>query len=106
MALQWVDSVGEFESSTYNGSTYTTVAVPGFIETGAHGIDKNGDIAFSVIDLDGNAHGGVLKAGSFYFFDDPTGTQTRADGINDGGVVVGRFLQGNGTDFDGFDATF
>ena len=53
----------------------------------------------------GNEHGAVLNAGSYYVFDVPAslGASTRADGINDMGTIVGRYIPtGGGSNFSGF----
>jgi hypothetical protein len=77
--------------------------VPGALNSNAHSINTSGNVVFSWQDYYGNMHGAVLIAGKFYIFDDPNGTSTRADGINDTNTVVGRFLQsGSSTNFDGF----
>src|SRR5579871_1446497 len=41
-----------------------------------------------------------------YLFGNPTGSNTRGDGINDSNLVVGRYLQaGSTTLYDGYKAT-
>jgi hypothetical protein len=71
--------------------------------TDAHSINKSGNIVFSWFDYYGNDHAATLNGGSYYIFDDSSGTSARADGINDSNLMVGRFLQpGSTTNFDGF----
>ena len=103
VSLSWVNSFGNTEGALYKGGTFTTLNVPGALDTFPHAINKAGAIVFSWSDYYGNYHGALLNAGSYYIFDDPNGTGTRADGINDGNLMVGRFLQaGSTTLYDGF----
>jgi hypothetical protein len=43
--------------------------------------------------FNGNNHGAILNAGSYYVYDVPPslGANTSADGINDTGEIVGHF---------------
>lgn len=90
------------EAVLYNGSTYTPMNLPGVASLNVHGINKNGDIVYSWYDGNGNVHGGLFSSGSFYLLDEPAGSSTRADGINDSGLIVGRYLPAGSTQFKGF----
>jgi probable HAF family extracellular repeat protein len=106
LTLDWVDSNGYWESSEYNGTTFTTVNVPGATQSLIHSINKSGNVVYTWYDFYGVDHGALLVSGSYYIFDDASGTSTRADGINDSNLIVGRFLQtGSTTLYDGYKAT-
>ena len=91
-------------SSTYlsfttpdKGKTWTPFHAPGEGSTGTaiHGINNNGDIIATVFDSSGNRHGVLYTGGNYYTFDDPNGVgSTRADGLNDMDVIVGRYGSG------------
>ena len=79
-----------------------------FQDTAAFGINNNGEIVGVISDLTGYSHGfigfaspGFNNQGSFQgsTFDVPFvgATDTRAYGINDGGLVVGQYLDGTGS---------
>ena len=94
--VDYLGASGFWQSATYNGSKFTGLAVPGALDTYAHAINKSGNVAFSWQDFYGNYHAAVLNGGSYYIFDDANGTSSRADGINDGNVMAGRYLLSNG----------
>jgi hypothetical protein len=104
-----VSSSGTYLSFTTadKGMTYTPFHAPGEGSTGTaiHGINNNGDIIATVFDTSGNRHGVLYKGGNFYTFDDPNGVgSTRADGLNDMDVMVGRYGSGvyGGIGFEAF----
>ena len=81
------------DSYLYNSTTkkYTKIDVPGAASTTVHAINSKGDIDYTIFDSANNRHGVLFHAGVFYTFDDPQGTNaTRADGLNDSLVLVGR----------------
>jgi hypothetical protein len=89
------------------GQTYTPFHAPGEGSTGTaiHEINNNGDIVATVFDSSGNRHGVLYHQGQYYTYDDPNGVgSTRADGINDMLVMVGRYGSGafGGTGFAAF----
>jgi len=105
---------GSNSSGTYlsfttadNGKTYTPFHAPGEGSTGTaiHQINNNGDLIATYFDSSGNRHGVLYHASTFYSFDDPSGVgSTRADGLNDNLVIVGRYGSGvyGGVGFQAF----
>jgi hypothetical protein len=86
--------------TTTNGKKFTNVDPPGFVNNAIHGINNNGDLDYTVFDASQNRHGMLYQAatGAFTQFDDPKGANaTRADGINDTDVMVGRYTPASGT---------
>jgi len=104
IALGWTDSVGFSEAVLYNGSTYTAINLPGVtFNMAVHSINNVGDVVYSWQDGNGNEHGGLLSGGFYYLLDVPGGSNTRADGINDSGLITGRYNPaGSTTNYDGF----
>jgi probable HAF family extracellular repeat protein len=103
------DSNGTYLSFTTadKGQTYTPFHAPGEGSTGTaiHQINNNGDIVATVFDSSGNRHGVLFHGGQYYTYDDPNGVgSTRADGLNDMLVMVGRYGSGvyGGTGFEAF----
>jgi len=89
------------------GTTYTAFRAPGegSLGTAIHEINNNGDIVGTYYDSSSNRHGWLYHAGNYYSFDDPNGVgSTRADGLNDMLVIVGRYGSGvyGGTGFEAF----
>jgi len=89
------------------GTTYTAFHAPGegSLGTAIHEINNNGDIVGTYYDSSSNRHGWLYHAGNYYSFDDPNGVgSTRADGLNDMLVIVGRYGSGvyGGTGFEAF----
>jgi hypothetical protein len=94
-----VNSSGTYLSFTTpdNGHTWTPVHAPGEGSTGTaiHEINNHGDIVATYFDSSGNRHGVLYHGGQYYSFDDPSGVgSTRADGLNDNLVIVGRYGSG------------
>jgi probable HAF family extracellular repeat protein len=68
---------------------FTTIDVPGAIETGVVGLNTAG-VMTGFYSTDGEAiHSFLLVSGNFSFFDYPGAYSTQATGINDAGLVVG-----------------
>jgi hypothetical protein len=65
-------------------------------------LNNNGDAVYSWLDTSLNYHGGLYQGGKYYVFDDPAGTNLRADGINDSGAIAGRFFPAGSTSYAGF----
>ncbi len=89
------------------GVTWTPFHAPGEGSTGTaiHEINNNGDIIATYFDSSSNRHGVLFHSGNYYSFDDPNGVgSTRADGLNDMLVIVGRYGAGTygGTGFQAF----
>jgi probable HAF family extracellular repeat protein len=77
---------------TYNGKAFTKVNVPGATSTIIHGVNNKGDRNYTIFDSAGNRHGVLFHAGKYTQFDDPKGVNsTRADGLNDTLLMVGRY---------------
>jgi len=81
------------DSYLYNSTTkkFTKINVPGAASTTVHAINSKGDICYTIFDSAANRHGVLFHSNVFYTFDDPLGKNaTRADGLNDTLVLVGR----------------
>ena len=79
------------------GQTWTPLHAPGegSIGTAMHEINNNGDVVGTYFDSSGNRHGVLYHGGTYYSFDDPNGVgSTRANGLNDMLVMVGRYGSG------------
>jgi len=79
------------------GTTYTPFHAPGegSLGTAIHEINNNGDVVGTYYDSSSNRHGWLYHAGNYYSFDDPNGVgSTRADGLNDNLIIVGRYGSG------------
>jgi len=79
------------------GQTWTPLHAPGegSIGTAMHEINNNGDVVGTYFDSSSNRHGVLYHGGMYYSFDDPNGVgSTRANGLNDMLVMVGRYGSG------------
>lgn len=79
------------------GQTWTPLHAPGegSVGTAMHQINNNGDVVGTYFDSSGNRHGVLYHGGMYYSFDDPNGVgSTRANGLNDMLVMVGRYGSG------------
>lgn len=102
-----VNSTGKYLSFTTadKGKTYKPFHAPkeGPVGTAIHQINNLGDIIATYFDASGNRHGVLFHTGKYYSFDDPKGVgSTRADGLNDKLLIVGRY---GSTTSVGFEAT-
>ncbi|QWF72167.1 hypothetical protein KEF85_06875 [Methylomonas paludis] len=88
----------------YNGSTYTSLNVPGATAgtTDAYSINDSGQVAGIYKDANGT-HGFVYNGGSYTTINDPNATNgTYLLGIGNNGEVVGYYRDGIGYGYHGF----
>ena len=90
--LLWVPFISG-QSSAQNVKTitptFTTIDVPGAIETGVVGLNATGVMAGFYSNDGEEIHSFLLVGGNFSFFDYPGAYSTQATGINDAGLIVG-----------------
>jgi hypothetical protein len=105
--LWWTDASGNTESSTYNVNTgaYTTINVPGAVNSEVLGIDDAGDMTYYWSDSAGAAHAAVFSGGKYYNFEYPGSVYTAPAGINDEGMLVGWYETVVDGPVSGFEAT-
>jgi hypothetical protein len=112
ITVQWGDKAGNVESSVYDPQTKKyigTINVPGAVNTWAHAIDSAGDVVFTWQGSPTGPYQGALctqctsTSRKYYKFDDPKGTSTFGNGINDHKLVVGNY---NAAESEGFKATY
>jgi len=87
---------------TYNGTTWTKFDPPNAADgTAIHGINNNGDLDFTIFDSAENRHGVLYQAKTQTYtqFDATKNgvNSTRADGLNDKDVMVGRYSPASGS---------
>jgi probable HAF family extracellular repeat protein len=97
-----------FAAYILKGTKFTKVADPkaGSDGTVIHTINNVGDVDGTYYDSAANTHGFLLHGGKYYDVEDPNSPNlSRADGLNDKAVIVGRYGSGSfgGT---GFKATY
>lgn len=82
-----------FDGADFDGTTFTTIDVPGGRLIQASGINDGGQIVGRYDDPIGSntGHGFLDSDGSFTPIDVPGARSTYATGINDGGQIVGRY---------------
>jgi len=97
IGLYAINSAGGYDAFVLTGKKFTQYKDPNQGSTGivTHKIDNKGDIDGTYYDSSGVTHGWVYTGGKYYTLDDPEGSDTRADGLTDTLVVVGRW--GSGT---------
>lgn len=85
--------VQPLEDRTVPAYTFTTIDVPGAIETNALANNDNGDIVGAYRAPDNQFHGFILSGGTFTTIDDPPGNTagTGAVGINNAGQITGSY---------------
>jgi hypothetical protein len=102
------NSAGAFDSFLVTGKTFKNINNPkakGGLGTIVHTPNNKGDIDGTYYDSAGNERGWLLHAGKYYDVSDPSGPNiTRADGLNDTLVIVGRYSPSSGGSV-GFKAT-
>jgi probable HAF family extracellular repeat protein len=99
ITLDCVNSSGTYDSYLTKdlGKTYTKIDVPGATDSYAHGVFFNNNvygIVYTILDSSGVEDGVLYYGGKYYSFDDSKGTNTRADGVNDKLLIVGRYGAG------------
>jgi hypothetical protein len=96
-----------YMADLYNSKTgkFTPINVPDASQTFVHGINNKNQIVYAWTDTMGNYHAAVLADRKFYTFDDPNGSQSRADGITDNDIIVGTFLPTGDTQRQSFVAS-
>jgi probable HAF family extracellular repeat protein len=97
-----------FAAYILKGTKFTKVADPkaGSDGTVIHTLNNLGDVDGTYYDSAANTHGFLLHGGKYYDVEDPNSPNlSRADGLNDKSVIVGRYGSGSfgGT---GFKATY
>jgi len=106
IGLYAINSAGGYDAFVLTGKKFTQYKDPNQGSTGlvTHKINNKGAVDGTYYDSAGATHGWVYTGGKYYSLDDPEGTDTRADGLTDTLVVVGRWGSGTygGT---GFEAT-
>ena len=76
------------------GKKFTKIDVPGETYSVSHGINAADNICYTAVNSGGTEDGALYYGGKYYTFDDPSGTNTRADGLNSKLVMVGRYGSG------------
>src|SRR5262245_16496142 len=76
---------------------FTSIDVPGAVETRARGLNDKGDVVGNYTDADGVLHGFLLHDGQFTRIDVPEALDTSALGISDSHQIVGDFDDSAGT---------
>jgi len=102
-----VNSAGGFDGFLLTGKTIQKVNDPnaGSGGTVVHTVNNNGDIDGTYFDSNGFAVGFLLHKGTYFDVKDPNANNsTRADGLNDSLVMVGRYTPSSGGNI-GFQAT-
>jgi len=85
-------SIDSFEDRTLPSYSFTTIDVPGSIETNALGNNDAGDIVGAYRTADNKVHGFLLSGGTYTTIDPPGGTAgTSAVGINNAGQITGTY---------------
>jgi probable HAF family extracellular repeat protein len=91
------------------GKKFTSIADPneGTDGTVVHALDNTGDVDGTYYDSSGDVHGFLYTGGKYYTLNDPTGCKcdTRADGMNDKLLIVGRYSTTLGGASIGYEAT-
>lgn len=81
-----------------DGETFTTIDVPGAVNTGAYGINDAGVVTGSYTYADTDVpHGFALIGGEFIKIDFPNASKTFVGGLNNLGAVVGWATHAGGT---------
>src|SRR5262245_7285421 len=83
--------------------TFTTIDVPGAVNTNILGINTAGDMVGYYLDTtNGPGTGFLLSGGNFTFFSYPGGDSTEPVGINDSGLISGTAFIAQNTGAVGF----
>ncbi len=98
-----VNTAGGYDAFILTGKKFKKITEPnaGSLGQVAHALDSKGDLDGTYYDSANVTHGFLYQGGKFTSIDDPGG-YTRADGLNDKLVIVGRYSSGTPV---GFEAT-
>jgi probable HAF family extracellular repeat protein len=96
IVLVVVNSSGLYDSylTTNKGNSYNPIDVPGAAQSWVNDINNAGNRVYTIYDSQGVRHGDLYYGGKYTQFDDPKGTNTRGDAVNDSLVIVGRYGSG------------
>jgi uncharacterized protein (TIGR03437 family) len=86
---------GDMYTFLYVAGKYTSISVPGALETCARSINDNGLIVGWYLGADEADHGFLYSAGTFTSIDVPNAADTTASGINNLGQIVGTYHDKN-----------
>jgi len=89
LAIAMTFTVSQVRAQTQTPSVFTSIDVPGAIETDANDINDAGVIVGFYVDPGGIDHGSVRIGGTFHDVDVPEAVGTFAYGINDSNQIVG-----------------
>jgi len=95
----FTDAAGNTDGFIDNGGMFTTLDVPGAMDTSLLGLNNLGEAVGFDIDAAGNMHGIVCNVTDLACqqIDDPNGIDTTTfNGVNDLGQIVGFYVNGNG----------
>jgi probable HAF family extracellular repeat protein len=70
---------------------YTTIQVPGSLQTQAAGINNRGQVVGDYQDAAGRFHGYLWTRGRFTTIDGPAGTGASLTNLNDRGQIIGLY---------------
>jgi len=101
IAVYAVNTAGGYDAFILTGKKFKKITDPNVGASGnvAHAINNLGDLDGTYYDSSGVTHGYLFHGGKYYSIDDPGG-YTRADGLNDKLVIVGRYSSGTPVGFE------
>jgi hypothetical protein len=79
------------------------LSVPGAVTTAVHSINNLNEIALSWFDSSGLEHGAVHAGTKYFLIDDPSGTGTGIETINDFNTIIGKYVPAGGSQTQGFE---
>jgi hypothetical protein len=89
------DASGGIHGFLKEGSHFTTIDVPGAIQTYAYGLNSAGDVVGYYVDQQNGTHGFVWRAGNFSTVDVPGAAGTLVTSISDSGDLAGIYFTSN-----------
>jgi hypothetical protein len=95
----FTNAAGNMDGFIDNGGSFSTVAVPGAMDTSLLGVNNLGQAVGFDVDAMGNMHGIICSTTTLGCteFDDPNGVGTTTfNGLNDQGQIVGFYVNGDG----------
>ncbi len=86
-----ISTISPFHGFLFSNGNYTSIDVPGSVNTSVGGINNLGQIVGAYRDPMGKAHGFLRSGDTYAVLDFPGDSGTQAYGINNGGGVVGLY---------------